>query len=84
LSPEQFETEFTTGRAMQSRGNPLIREFTPNLARFRWIDAYQQTRRALLTAAIAVQSDGPGMLAGYATRMTARHFLTCNSRVASA
>ena len=58
LSPEQFEKEYQSELQPLSMTNPVIRVMTPNLPRFRWAEAYTQTRRALLRAAIAVQLDG--------------------------
>jgi len=62
LPPEQFEARYRAEIEDSSRTNPLIKKFTPNLPRFRWVEAYTQTRRALLLAAIAVQRDGPRIL----------------------
>jgi hypothetical protein len=62
FSPEQFETEYQTEIAELSKANPVIRVLTPALPRFRWAEAYCQTRRALLQAAIAVRRDGPSAL----------------------
>lgn len=62
LSPEQFEKEYKAEIGELSRANPVIRQFTPALWRFRWAEAYNQTRRALLRAAIAVRLDGPRAL----------------------
>jgi hypothetical protein len=62
LSPEQFETEYKVEIEKFSKANPLINKFTPSLPRFRWVEAYTPTRRALLLAAIAVQIDGQGTL----------------------
>ena len=39
--------------------NPVVWQFTPSLPRFRWAEAYERTRRALLHTAIAVRLDGP-------------------------
>jgi len=62
VSPEQFEKEYASEWEPLSKSNPVIRVMTPNLPRFRWREAYEQTRRALLRAAIAVQIDGPRAL----------------------
>ncbi len=40
----------------------MLRQFTPALPRIRWAEAYEQTRRALLHAAIAIQLEGPKVL----------------------
>lgn len=65
LPPERFEKMYKTQFDDQSKANSLIQKFTPNLARYRWVDAYCQTQRALLRAAIAVQLDGPRILDQY-------------------
>jgi hypothetical protein len=62
FSPEQFETEYQADIAKLSKTNPVVRVLTPALPRFRWAEAYCQTRRALLQAAIAVRRDGPSTL----------------------
>ena len=62
FSPEQFETEYQADIAKLSKTNPVVRVLTPALPRFRWAEAYCQTRRALLQAAIAVRLDGPSAL----------------------
>ena len=62
LSPEQFERDYKSKLEPLSKANPIIRVMTPNLPRFRWTEAYTQTRRALLRAAIAVQMAGPRAL----------------------
>jgi len=62
LPPEQFEMGYKAEIQELSRTNPVVREFTPNLPRLRWAEAYSQTRRALLRAAIAVRMEGPDAL----------------------
>jgi len=62
LSPEQFESTYKIEIEKLSAKNPVIYQFTPNLARFRWADAYCQTRRALMQVAIAIRLDGPDKL----------------------
>lgn len=62
LSPVEFEKVYVQEIDLMGKSNPLIRQFTPNLPRFRWTEAYQQTRRALLQAAIDVQRNGPASL----------------------
>jgi len=62
LPPEQFEKAYKADIEEFARTNPLIRQFTPALPRFRWAEAYNLTRRALLHAAIAVRRDGPKAL----------------------
>jgi len=61
LPPEQFENTYKAEIEKVS-ANPIIHQFTPNLPRFRWADAYCQTRRALMQAAIAVRLGGPDEL----------------------
>jgi hypothetical protein len=62
LPPEQFEKAYTVEFAELSKNNPAVRQFTPALPRFRWAEAHEQTRRALLQTAIAVRLDGPQVL----------------------
>jgi hypothetical protein len=62
LPPEQFEKAYKAEIEEFARANPVIRQFTPALPRFRWAEANTQTRRALLQAAIAVRLDGPKAL----------------------
>jgi len=59
LPPEEFERQYKSELEPLSTANPIIRVMTPNLPRFRWTEAYTQTRRALLRAAIAIRMDGP-------------------------
>lgn len=61
LPPEEFERIYQA-EIERAKGNPLIRQFTPALPRFRWAEAYGQTRRALLRAAIAVRQNGQSAL----------------------
>jgi hypothetical protein len=62
LPPEQFENTYKIEYDELSKTNPVLRQFTPALPRIRWAEAYEQTRRALLHAAIAVQLEGPNAL----------------------
>jgi hypothetical protein len=62
LPPEQFEKTYKVEFDALSKTNPVVRQFTPALPRFRWVEAYEQTRRALLHTAIAVQLEGPKAL----------------------
>jgi len=62
LPPEQFEKTFKIEFDELSKTNPVLRQFTPALPRIRWAEAYEQTRRALLHAAIAIQLEGPKVL----------------------
>ena len=62
LPPEQFEKAYRVEFDELSKANPVVRQFTPALPRFRWAEAYEQTRRALLHAAVAVRLDGPKAL----------------------
>ena len=57
--PEEFEKAYNAEFDSLSKTNPVLLHFTPALPRFRWTEAYEQTRRALLHAAIAVRLDGP-------------------------
>ena len=50
-----FETKYKGEVAEGSRTNPVIRLLSPGLPRFRWAEAYHQTRCSLLDAAIAVR-----------------------------
>ena len=65
LPPEEFEKAYKKEFDELSNANPVIQQFTPALPRFRWAEAYEQTRRALLRAAIAVRLDGPEALCRY-------------------
>ena len=62
LPPEQFEATYKAELEKLSPKNPVIHQFTPNLPRFRWADAYCQTRRALMQTAIAIRLDGANKL----------------------
>jgi hypothetical protein len=62
LPPEQFEKAYKVEFDELSKTNPVVRQFTPALWRFRWTEAYEQTRRALLDTAIAVRLEGPNAL----------------------
>jgi hypothetical protein len=62
LPPEQFERDYKTRLQEVSKNNSVIRQFTPALPRFRWAEAYCQTRRALLQAVIAFRLHGRGAL----------------------
>jgi hypothetical protein len=62
LPPDQFEREYKAQIEELSKANPVIRVFTPAPSRLRWAEAYCQTRRALLSAAVAVQLDGQSAL----------------------
>jgi hypothetical protein len=62
LPPEQFEKAYKVEFEGLSKTNPVVRQFTPALWRFRWTEAYEQTRRALLYTAIAVRLEGPNAL----------------------
>jgi hypothetical protein len=58
LPPETFQQQYDPDYAGASIGNPILERFTPMLSRLRWAEAYNDTRRALLHAAVAVQRDG--------------------------
>ncbi len=62
LPPEQFEKAYKVEFDELSNTNPVVRQFTPALPRFRWAEADEQTRRALLQTAIAVRLLGPEAL----------------------
>jgi hypothetical protein len=59
LPPEIYQQQYDPAYAQASIGNAILGEFTPKLSRFRWAEAYNETRRALLQAAVAVQRGGP-------------------------
>jgi len=65
LPPETFQQQYDPDYAKASIGNPILERFTPMLSRFRWAEAYNNTRRALLRAAIAVQQGGTKELSRY-------------------
>src|SRR5579871_1613698 len=59
LSPlDQFQEEFERESKKQRSSNPVFHVFFPALDRVRWSQARMDVRRALLSAAIAVQLDG--------------------------
>jgi hypothetical protein len=62
LPPDEFEKAYKLEFDELSKANPVVWQFTPALPRFRWAEAYEQTRRTLLYAAIAVRLDGPEAL----------------------
>jgi hypothetical protein len=62
LPPEQFEKAYKVDFDEISKTNPVARQFTPALPRFRWTEADEQTRRALLQSAISVRLLGPEAL----------------------
>jgi hypothetical protein len=62
LPAEQFEKAYKVEFNELTRNNPVAQQFTPSLPRFRWAEAHEQTRRALLQTAIAVRLDGPQVL----------------------
>src|SRR5262249_12770430 len=57
LPLEQFEKEWEREKTKQA-GNPLFKLAVPAFGRMRWQQARADVRRALLTAALAVQLDG--------------------------
>jgi hypothetical protein len=65
LPPETFQQQYDPDYARASIGNPILERFTPMLSRLRWAEAYNNTRRALLQAAIAVQRGGAKALSRY-------------------
>jgi hypothetical protein len=50
LPPEIFQQQYDPDYAKASTGNPMLERFTPMLSLFRWAEAYNNTRRALLNA----------------------------------
>ena len=62
LPAGQFEKAYKIEFDELSKTNPVVRQFTPALPRFRWAEADEQTRRALLQTAIAVRLEGPQAL----------------------
>ncbi len=57
LPPDQFEKEFER-EAKQQSGNPVFKVFFPAIPKCRRAQARVDVRRALLSAALAVQLDG--------------------------
>jgi hypothetical protein len=74
LPPETFQQQYDPDHASASIGNPILQRFTPMLSRFRWAEAYNNTRRALLHAAVAVQRDGTKELSRYPDPSNGRLF----------
>jgi hypothetical protein len=74
LPPETFQQQFDPDYARASTGNPILERFTPMLSRFRWAEAYNNTRRALLHAAVAVQRGGAKELSRYPDPSNGRPF----------
>lgn len=64
LPPDEFEKEFNH-ESMKQAGNPVFKVFFPALAKVRQSKARADVRRALLSAALAVQLDGQGALKDY-------------------
>ena len=73
-SPEHFESAYNADLAEVSKTNPVIRQFTPSLTHLRWAEAYCQTRRALLQAAVFILLDGQSALNRYLDPYDARPF----------
>jgi hypothetical protein len=61
LSLGEFEKEFER-ETMRQAGNPVFKVFFPAVAKVRHSQARAEVRRALFSAAIAVQLDGPDAL----------------------
>ena len=59
LPPGQFESKYKSEFEQASKRNPIIRQFTPNLPRFRWAQADRETQRAML------QNRSSGFLGGH-------------------
>jgi hypothetical protein len=74
LSPETFQQQYDPDFASASIGNPILQRFTPMLSRFRWAETYNDTQRALLHAAVAVQRGGAKELSRYPNPSTGRPF----------
>jgi hypothetical protein len=74
LPPETFQQRYDPDYARASIGNPILERFTPMLSRFRWAEAYNNTRRALLRAAVAVQRGGAKELSRYPDPSNGRPF----------
>jgi hypothetical protein len=74
LPPEIFQQQYDPDYASASIGNPILERFTPMLSRFRWAEAYNNTRRALLHATVAVQRDGTKELSHYPNPSNGRPF----------
>jgi hypothetical protein len=58
LPPERFQEQYQADYALASIGNPMLKLFTPSLSRFKWAEAYNETLRALLRAAVAIEQGG--------------------------
>jgi hypothetical protein len=74
LLPETFQQQYDPDYARASVGNPILERFTPMLSRFRWAEAYNNTRRALLHTAVAVQRGGAKELSRYSDPSNGRPF----------
>jgi hypothetical protein len=74
-SPAKFEADYNTAFLAASTDNPILAHFTPSLARLRWAEAYGQTRRMLLRAAIALEQDGTSALSRYLDPSTGLQFV---------
>jgi len=74
LPPETFQQQYDPDYARASIGNPILERFTPMLSRFRWAESYNNTRRALLHAAVAVQRGGAKELSRYPDPSNGRPF----------
>lgn len=61
LPPEEFEKEYRR-EAKKRAGNPVFKVVFPDLAKMRWYQAHVDVRRALLSAAVAVQQGGKDAL----------------------
>jgi hypothetical protein len=65
LPPEQFEKEFKADFSAAGSQNGVVAFFTPSLPRLRWAEAYADTRRVLVLAAVAVKQQGVQALAQF-------------------
>jgi hypothetical protein len=61
LPPDEFTKELDREVKNQA-ANPVFKTLFPGLDKVRWAQARADVRRALLSAALAVQLDGPGAL----------------------
>jgi len=82
LPLEQFEKEMERETARQA-GNPVFKIFFPALVNVRRAQARTDVRRALLSAALAVQVDGRDTLKNHPDRLPAAHLNMSPSRAAS-
>jgi hypothetical protein len=63
LPPEEFEKRYKSDALQFEKSNLAFKFLTPAINKARWAEAYHQTRRALLRAALDVQQSGRKALA---------------------